>query len=211
MNSTAKTSNNKLKIQVLIVLAISVALLSSCAVGQKIDYQVDLVPVEITTQTPVDVVVIDKRPYVLNGDKTESYVGLLRAGFGNPWDVNTKSGRPLAYELGMLTVKSLNDRGIRAKLNEYDTASNDNAYLLNIVLYKWRSETYTNTAIFFDIEASVYNGDNNEVGRKRYTGEKDLGGSFLDPGTHAKEQVPIGAQEIFSILLNFPEIANAFK
>lgn len=50
----------------------------------------------VTTTYATAVAVQDRRPYVLDGDKDADFVGIQRGGFGNPFDVITTSGRPLA-------------------------------------------------------------------------------------------------------------------
>lgn len=43
--------------------------------------------------------VVDERAYILSGSKTADYVGLIRGSYYIPYDVNTRSGEPLAHDL----------------------------------------------------------------------------------------------------------------
>src|SRR6187549_591489 len=60
----------------------------------------------------------DQRPYELSGAKRPNFVGLSRGGFGNPFDVTTQSGQPLASDISSSIVASMRGRGVEAKVVE---------------------------------------------------------------------------------------------
>ena len=61
-----------------------------CAFGQKQDYLQAHPVLEYTNKARVAVGVQDPRPYILDHDKDEGFVGLQRGGYGNPFDVSTQ-------------------------------------------------------------------------------------------------------------------------
>lgn len=55
----------------------------------------------------------DQRPYVVGGNKKPNFVGLSRGGYGNPFDVVTVSGNPLADGFSESISRSLAARGFK--------------------------------------------------------------------------------------------------
>ena len=94
-----------------------VLLLSGCAVG--VTHQLDTaVPTVRTTGKDSAFVVSshDQRPYVRSGAKPESFVGLSRGGFGNPFDVNTASGNGLASDISKALANALSANGAQVEI-----------------------------------------------------------------------------------------------
>ena len=94
--------------RIVIILAVAVVL-GGCAVGNTYNYA-SRTP-EFSTVSSIKTVAVgvqDRRSYVVSGRNTRHFVGLQRAGFGNPWGVHTTSGRPLADEFSLTIVKGLN-------------------------------------------------------------------------------------------------------
>ena len=75
----------------LLIVALSAVALAGCAVGNTYDYQAADIGLPVVGKGKVGVAVVDRRPYVLSGDKEADFVGLQRGGFGNPFNVTTRS------------------------------------------------------------------------------------------------------------------------
>ena len=73
-------------IRLFAILAICI-LSGGCAVGVQHSYSATDTKFDIIADSKVAVAVHDRRPYVVSGDKAGNFVGLQRAGFGNPYDV----------------------------------------------------------------------------------------------------------------------------
>ena len=86
-----------LGVRVFIVFLAAYAL-SACAIGNTYDYRKATPSLKSSSSRSMSVGVLDQRPYVLSSNKPPSFVGLQRAGYGNPWDVNTDSGGAMADE-----------------------------------------------------------------------------------------------------------------
>lgn len=117
----------------------------------------------------------EARPYVLTKEKTPDFVGLSRGGFGNPFDVTTESGRPLAEDFAAAVSSSLSRRGFKATAVNVaaSTALPDVRALASqagaervalVSIHEWKSDTIT--------------------------GRDNLGGSAMNPPGHAKGAVP---------------------
>jgi hypothetical protein len=83
-------------------------LLGGCAVDNSHRYDLGDAEFQVESNKTVAVAVVDTRPYVLSGEKTANFSGLMRGGFGNPFDVTTDSGRALAEDLTISIVRALN-------------------------------------------------------------------------------------------------------
>jgi len=74
-------------------------MIGGCAFGRKQDYLQARPVLEYTSKVRLAVGVQDRRPYILDHDKDEDFVGLQRGGYGNPFDVSTNSNLPLADDM----------------------------------------------------------------------------------------------------------------
>jgi len=196
--------------------------LGGCAVGNHQQYSGQVPDLKMTGQRSVAVAVVDNRPYVVNGDKDPDFVGVQRAGFGNPFDVGTDSRKPLAADLSANVVAALKQRGVAteavvvkpgtpsdAALNAAAATGKERALVLE--LREWKSDTYTNTALIYDVEAKVCDATGKPLAAATKQGNDDLGGNFMDPAGHAKDAVPPAAKAILEGLLNDPGIVAALQ
>ena len=88
-------------------------------------------------------------------------------------------------------------------------AGKDRALVLE--LREWKSDTYTNTALVYNVEAKVCDATGKPLAAVTKFGDDDLGGDFMDPPGHAKDAVPPKLKAILESLLNAPEIVAALQ
>ena len=84
---------------ILIILSSATA---GCVVGQRQSFANVQVAINPGTTT-IALAVVDRRPYVVSGETSPTYVGTLRNTFGNPFDVTTESGASLAKEIAAMS------------------------------------------------------------------------------------------------------------
>jgi hypothetical protein len=94
----------------------------------------------------VAVAILDERPYILNKDKDPSYVGIARGGYGNPFDMWTESGAPLADDMLSTVTNSLRAGGF--VVTPLKTSTTDS---LNSVMANFRASS-ADRLIFMDIK-----------------------------------------------------------
>lgn len=203
-------------------LAVAIAFLSvGCAVGQKIQYHATQLDLKAAGTCIVAVTALDDRAYVKNGEKDGTYVGTFRGGFGNPWNVTTESGKPLAEDMTEVLCASLKAKGFTAKpvslkagasveaaLTSLKTVSAKRLILLTIL--EWRSDTMTNTSLYYNLKLSVLDGDGRTLAEAMdMSAEESLGGSFMNPPGHAKEAVPAAFKLKLEKLMNDPKVVEA--
>lgn len=205
------------------ILACLLALtLGACAFGNKHDYSTHIPQLTLQGGKTSAVAVQDERPYVLDEDKNPNFVGLSRGGFGNPFDITTASNQPLAADFRNTIVSALKSKGIdteavvtdlglsRTEAIEALTATGKERALL-FVITEWKSDTYANTKLVYNVTLTVYDNSGTELATSNVTGQDNLGGSAWNPPAYAKSAVPAAFQAKLEILLNDPRIATALQ
>jgi hypothetical protein len=129
-----------------------------CAFGRTQDYLLAQPTLQYSSSERLAVGVHDRRPYILNHDKEENFVGLQRGGYGNPFDVRTASGLPLAEDMTKVLASALARSGDRvtsikisptmgrAEIIRLVQAKHaEKAILLS--LYEWKADTAAKTRL----------------------------------------------------------------
>jgi|KBSSwiStaDraftv2_1062776.scaffolds.fasta_scaffold84298_2 hypothetical protein len=172
--------------RILAVIAAAL-LLGGCAVGNTHNYgQSSLELGGVSSTGTVALCVQDVRSYVMSGNKPESFVGLRRGGFGNPFDVNTKSGGPLAAEIRDTISRSLAAKGVKvepvtvprtAGISEAKRALAQTRARRSmlVTLREWKSDTMMNTDLHYDVTAEVMDDKGAVLGTNSIRGVDNLG------------------------------------
>ncbi len=136
----------------------------------------------------VTVAVYDQRPYVVNQKKDPNFVGILRGGFGNPFNISTESLKPLAHDMSAALVKAFKKSGAKAaplylwpSLNKDQVIqkfkNTNSEKLLLLTLLDWKSDSMCQTVIIFDLEIEVFDKSGRLLANKTTKGVKNLGSS----------------------------------
>lgn len=200
----------------------AVSTLAGCAFGQKQQYDTVKVDVHGIKASNLAVSTLDLRPYIVSGKKDPTFVGLQRGGFGNPFDVNTASGKPLSDDMTTVLVNAYKASGIDVTpirvtqpqnynkiVSEMKEISTERFVLL--ILNEWKSDTSTNTALLYNIELQVLDNKGNILVRKTLQGRDDLGGDNFNPPEHARNAVGNEFKYKLEQLLNDRDVINALK
>ncbi len=175
------------------LVLISAFILGGCAVGQKFQYSDVSMPLtRIASSGPVGVGVHDVRAYVISGSKPESFVGLLRGGFGNPFDVTTESGKPMATDMRDALVKAMQNKGLTVApvtISPRDSASKAKGTLMStnarrlvlVTISEWKSDTMMSTALIFDVTLAVLDAKGEQLAVSRINGKDNLGHLGMTP------------------------------
>jgi hypothetical protein len=170
----------------------------------------------------VEVAVVDQRPYVLTYQSAPTFVGVSRGGFGNPFNVNTESGQPLAIDIGNDIVASLQASGLKARLMDVSPtlgpagikqkvieSGADRAVLLTLL--EWQADTYQRVWLHYDVRLDVFNREGQPLATSQRTGQDNLGDGGLDPPSHSRKAVPVAFKKIMEELFHDPTVAAALK
>jgi hypothetical protein len=193
--------------------------ISGCAIGRKQAYH-DGNPRIPRGSSSVALVVQDQRPYVLSGAKGTNFVGLQRGGFGNPFDVTTVSGQPLAADFVTSIARGLKRAGYRvlpvaigdraSPAQVQDAMTRTGAERgLHVVIQEWKADTGMNTSLHYGVILLVLDPRGQELGRAAIGGVDAIAGSFMDPAGAAEESVPRAYNHKLQELLNNPSVVRA--
>jgi hypothetical protein len=203
-----------------LVLLVACLLVNGCAVGNRYAYSTVVLEPDLAGSGRVSVATQDRREYVLSGDKEPQFVGLQRGGFGNPFDVRTSDDRPLADDMTATIVAALAMRGFQpvaasvapsadaAKVRKVLSEGGARRALL-LTLREWKSDTYVNVELGYDVTLEVLDADGNVLASKRLEGRDDLGGNSWSPPLHATKAVPLAFKAKLDELLSDPAITRA--
>lgn len=202
----------------LLLILLSILVISGCAVGNKHNYSNATPNLKGTQGNKLDLGVQDQRVYVLNGDKPAEFVGLSRGGFGNPFNVETESGKPLSDDFTKAVSRALSKKGVQVteinipiRMDQADvirtlTQSGNKAVFVSIK--EWKSDTYQNTSLNYDVQVQVIDKSGKVVAKKSIAGNENLGGDFINPPGHAKKVIPPAFQARLEQLFSDPDIAS---
>ena len=189
---------------------------SGCAVGVKHDYKLATLDIQAETVDSIAVATLDHRGYVLDARKNDSFVGLSRGGFGNPFDIVTLSGNPLADDISYSIAASLDTSSVRTmviKIEPSQSVSNAFAKLqaegaqrsILLTLREWKSDSYFNVGFHYDFDISILDAQGNLLLEKQFIADEDIGvmGPF---DTGGGENVTVRFRSLMAELFQDPEV-----
>ncbi len=194
--------------------------LGGCAIGNTHPYDLGDANFDLKTEKTVAVTVLDHRPYIVAGDKQPNFVGLMRGGFGNPFDVTTSSDRPLAQDMTISIVDSMKKKDVNAvgvvvphSTDEATArrkllAADADRYVF-LVLQEWKSDTYISTALLYNVSLEVLGSSGAQLADTTLRGKDNLGAGLVpaDARTAVETAVRLKLEAAF----NDPEIVAALK
>ena len=202
----------------IIAMLLGMFMLGGCAIG--VTHQYDSVVPEIRTSTgsKITVAAQDRRVYVLSRHKAETFVGVSRGGFGNPFDVTTASGQPLTEDFAKAIERSLTRKNFAVTTVRLapDLAEPEAIKRLTLTAQKsilvtikeWKADTYLNTRLLYDVTVKVLDGSGKIIGENSIAGTDNLGGRFVNPPEHARSAVPAAFRRKLEELFSAPGIAD---
>jgi len=149
-------------------------------------------------------------------------VGLQRGGYGNPFDVSTVSGKPMAAAMQNAVLNSLKKAGINVTGVILDhkvktpgaiqaLIQTGKDRLVLITLWEWKSDTYTNVGLYYHVTLDVLGRDGGVIARYTIKGKDNLGGSAWNPGKVARREVPIAFRRKLEELFNNERVRAALQ
>ncbi len=157
--------------------------------------------------------VIDRRPYVLEGDESPRFVGTGPGRYHNTVDVSTLSGRPLAELVTEAVARALERRGIAASAVPLEDGTERGqalaalretgaGRLLLVEIGEWQTNSQIRVAARWQLEATVYDGAGEVLGRRTRQGA-------ARPARGAGPLAVAALASQLELLLNDPAIAGA--
>lgn len=210
------------KIMSLSIFIFGVSVLSGCVVGVKHNYQEVTADIVASGSKKVSIATYDRRPEILSKETAPEVTGWQKGGYGNPFKVTTESGRPLADEISVAIVASLEKKGFAASpvsvaFNEEKSTVMDKLKasgadtLLLLTMYEWFSNCYVNTDLDYNLHLQVLDKSGTVLTENQVKGKDDLGGSFWTTVGASKEVTRAAFKRKIEELLNNPEVTKALQ
>ena len=207
------------------VLLVALLLVVEGCGGARLKHQYHQAQLDLSSKGDgqVAVTVGDKRPYVVSGDKTPTFTGLMRNNFGMPFNITTESGNTLAHDMATVVVRSLATKGFSSSEAVLPPGMSSANYakekhprrFLSITIFEWNSHSYAGLfghetqELKYDIKAAVFDSKGTVLATKDVQGMDNLpipGGDFF---SHSRTAMATAYKGIFERLLNDPKISNA--
>lgn len=195
------------------------ALLSGCAMGNQYDYRIAEVPMSAEGDSKIGVSVEDSRPYVLSGDKGPNFIGLQRGGFGNPFDVTTASGRPLAEDMRESLAKSLTARGFQVvPLNVMhgnvqgiaSAAQKDGlTRVVALDVKEWKSDVMMRVTMHHDLVLGVYDAQGKLLAQAHSARKEAAGGARFESDNAATARSEF--ERVLGAMFEDPAVKSALE
>ena len=207
-------------IRILKLLTVSsfVAMLGGCAIGVTHEYQNAAPEIKASAGAKLGLGVQDKRIYVVSKKKPETFVGLSRGGFNNPFDVNTVSGKPLADDFTQTIQAALSDKGVKVNAVSLPVGIDENEAIKRlsvagdkavfIVIYEWKSDTFVDTTLAYDVQAKVVDASGKVLASKKISGKDNLGNAGMNAPGYSRTAVPAAFRKKLEELFAAPEISQ---
>lgn len=155
--------------------------LVGCAYGSKVDYSQVYPQVAAQPAKVVEVAVLDERAYVRNGSKAPNYVGMIRGSYYIPYDVNTRSGEPLAHDLQQSLIGGIRQAGGSAEpaANPASKTATSGRQLLQVRVREWKSESFMGTVLTYVLAVDVYDEAGKRLASSPLSGSEGVGNYTL--------------------------------
>ena len=199
-----------------ILAALTVAsLVGGCATQSYSDMPMRMQ--SVSSAGTVAVAVHDTRPYIVSRNKEESFVGLQRGGYGNPFDLKTPNGTALAIEMRDSLAKALTARGASTlpvvvavgdspgtARTKVQAAKARRSVL--VTLREWKTDTLMRTDFHYDVTVAVLDESGRELASNTLRGTDGLG--LSSAGSEAITQATAAKLDA---LFADPRVAGALR
>jgi hypothetical protein len=203
--------------KIYLVGILSLILLSSCAVNQKVKYDgLELNLSEIKTKN-IDLALLDHREAVIDGSRKPDFVGYMVSGAGIHWPIGTLSKNNLMDDLSYNIVNSLNKYDVKVtnvitKWQDDEQTIKSKLLDLNgdIKIFLVFDELHTNgygiQFLYYKINMFIYNKSGERLKYKLIEGKEKLGGNVaFGPGSY-KTYMPKSMSKLFEDIFSDKEI-----
>lgn len=170
----------KMRFAYVFVMMFMIFLIGGCR-GGRYDLTKSQLKPDFNGSGRVAIGVQDRRPFVLDGMKPATFIGIHRNGVGVPRDVGTRSGKPLAEDIATIVASSLGatgfegtkfliapDDNLESSLNKLESSAYDKIIVLS--LEQFRSDSWAEVELQWAITMRVYNGLGKLLAEKDSTG-----------------------------------------
>ena len=158
----------------------------------------------------VHVYVTDQRPYILSGDKSPDFIGIVRGGYGNPFDFSSSSGNSLAKDLGVAIQQAITTSSTAKFMDGAFVPINSERCKTVVLSYtEWKIDSFINAWFMYDAEVSVYSQSGKVLAKNAATDKRVVSGSFWNPLGAARRNFLQETTSVINTLLTDVKVASA--
>jgi hypothetical protein len=193
------------------------------AFGNKHPYHEVVIGTQIKSNYPISLAIHDQRHYVVNAGKSATFIGNMRSGVGIPYDITTKSGKPVADDFLGIIQKAMEKAG--NKLHMVQTRSGltkEEVYSellktrsprsIYIDIREWKTDTYMKADLYCLVNLYVLNEKGETIAETSVKANAEgYGGSFWNPKKAAKKGALKAVKLKLEALLNDKVVVKALE
>ena len=193
------------------------------AFANKHPYHEVIISAEAKSNNPIALAVHDQRHYVVNASKSATFSGSMRSGVGIPYDITTKSDKPLADDFLGIIKQAMEKAG--NKLNIVITRSGlskEEVYSelaktqaprrIYIDIREWKTDTYMKADLFCLVNLYVLNENNETIAETSIKANAEgYGGSFWNPKKAARKGALKAVKLKLEALINDKMVVKALE
>lgn len=210
----------KQRFTIVVLMLLMGSLMGGCAVGNKYmiaDVQAQL---EATGKYSVVVASLDQRKFIIDKTSPDTYVGMVRGGYGNPFNATTVSGLPFSDDVGQSICNALIRRGFKATLVSVTHDSTEEKVLerllankkdraLLVTIQKWESDSFVNLNVGYDLTLKVVAKDGTILATAQAKDDVNVPGNiWIGSVEMSKTEVPNIFKKSIESLLNNPNVVK---
>jgi len=210
-----------MRIKFIFLLMLAVLIVAGCG-PRGIRYTATLNNLECKSARSLAVAVLDERPYIRNREKDPSFVGIMRGGYGNPFNTFTESGAPLADDMLATLTDSLRAGGFAVTPVKTSPADSRNAVIDRLLvsgaqrfllmdIREWQNDylpkayAAERSDLFISVEISVLNRNRKVIAGQRLKEDLSL------PSGWPEKTVPDVYQRTLKRLLDETRVCQALQ
>jgi hypothetical protein len=207
---------NNERVMNFILLCVLVLCVGGCSHRYTYNYPGAIIDIEFSGNSTISVAVHDQRVYIKTVAKSPDFVGLQRGWFGEPNDVSTENGKPLAENMTAVISSSLAKKGFSVKpvivshadkvdmvMNKLTSVKTNRLVLLTIK--EWKTDTKKYSKLIFNLSFKIFDTD------KHILAEKNISSDGENIGTGPENVAPNAFKEKMESMINDPALAMALK
>ena len=193
------------------------------AFGNKHPYHEVVISTQVKSHDPIAIAVHDQRHYVVNASKKATFIGSMRSGVGIPYDITTKSDKPLAEDFQIIIKQAMEKAGNKLIIVPAFLGISKEEVLsglektqaprrIYIDIREWKTDTYMKANLYCLLHLYVFNQNNEIIAESSVKANAEgYGGSFWNPKKAAKKGALKAVKLKLEALLNDEVIVKALE
>jgi len=210
-----------IRLHLSIYVSICIFVLSSCAIGRKVNYSINP-SINSSDQITIAIGTFDQREAIVQNKRKQDFVGYCRSGAGIAYPMGTKNDRNLSDIISDAICNSFNTNKCKCEpfylnysenksdiINKMKQSKPDRIIL--IILNKWHTDSYGVTVLYYDIIAELYDENGDFITARGVTGEEVLGKNVWGSSKKDYSKAAYYLENKLETIFTNPDIQEALR